>query len=457
MMNNTLTIPKVSGWKLLLLILLGVIIGLIMLRGDILFWGILMGLVFFVLLVRNPELSLAILFNGTFIYFYLVYKMGFETSRLLTGGFFAFLAVSFLLGGILIAKRPQKFRPASIDLLFTCFFSLVFLSYIMFRTGSESAYRKITYAPLLVVAPYFGIRLLTSKEGIKKFFNYCVLVAAILVIPALYELFFNPVFAGSGRFSMYMFPERGNNPILFGITFAILLIILFVWGLEQRKLKFKYLILMVPAMFLLLRSGSRGAVISFLVAMLFYLLIIGRLKFKTKIYAAIVLVFLIVGAYKIIPEPIAGFYQYTFTPEARENPVSSVYKRITMWKEAINDFETNPILGVGIGNSVGGIGFPHNILLEVAAELGVFGLLIIISMFYLTIKKALAFIKKKEMPTLNTLMKLSLTLFIYSLTEAMFSGYITNQTRLFMSMGIIVSLVRLKQEKVSSQNRQVDA
>lgn len=456
MMNNTLTIPKVSGWKLLLPIIVWVVIGLIIARENVLFWGLLAGLVLFILLVKRPELSLATLFNGTFIYLYLVYKMGFETSRLLTGGFFGFLAVSFFLGGILTAKRPRKFRLASIDLLFICFFSLVFLSYFMFRTGSESAYRKIAYAPLLVVLPYFGIRFLTSEERIKRFFSYCVLVAAILIIPALYELFFNPVFAGSGRFSMYMFPKHGSNPILFGITFATLLIILFVWGLEQRKLKFKYLFLMVPAVFLLLRSGSRGAVISLLVAMLFYLLVVGRLRFKTKVYAAILLAFLIVGAYNIIPESTVEFYQYTFTPEAREAPVSSVYQRITMWKEAINDFKANPVLGVGIGNSVGGIGYPHNILLEVAAELGVFGLLIIISMFYLTIKKALVFIKKTEMPTLNTLMKLSLTLFVYSLTEAMFSGYITNQTRLFMSMGIIVSLIRLKPKKISSQNRQME-
>lgn len=453
MINNTLTIPKVSGWKLLLPIIVGAIIGLIMARESVLFSGLLAGLVLFILLVRKPELSLAILFNGTFIYFYLVYKMGFEPSRLLTGGFYAFLAVSFLLGGILIARRTQKFRPASIDLLFICFFSLVFLSYFVFRTGSESAYRKIAYAPLLVLAPYFGIRLLNSEERIKKFFNYCVLVAAILIIPALYELLFNPSFTGSERFSMYMFANGNDNPILFGITFATLLIILLEWMIEQRKLKSKHLILIIPSMFLLLRSGSRGAVFSFLVAMLFYLLIIGRLRFKTKVYAAVLLAFLIVGAYKIIPEPMAEFYQYTFTPKAREAPISSVYQRITMWRTAMNNFETNPVLGVGTGNSVGGTGYPHNILLEVAAELGLFGLLIMISMFYLTIKKASVFIKNKEMPTLNTLMKLSLTLFIYFLTEAMFSGYITDQTGLFMSMGIIVSLVRLKQEKISSQNR----
>ena len=252
MINNTLILSKTNFWKLLLLVLAGAIIGLIVAKENVLFLALLLGLTFFTFFVKSPELPLAIFFNGTFIYFYTVYKLGLETSSLMTGSFYGFLAFAYILGGVLlIAKRPQKFKLGAIDVLFICFFFLVFLSYFMFHTGSESAYKKITYAPLLVVAPYVGIRFLISEERIKKFFNYCVLVAAILIIPALYELFFNPIFAESGRFSMYMFPERGDNPILFGITFAILLIILFVWMLEQRKFKFKYLILMVPSMFLL--------------------------------------------------------------------------------------------------------------------------------------------------------------------------------------------------------------
>ena len=455
MINNTLILSKTNFWKLLLLVLAGAIIGLIVAKENVLFLALLLGLTFFTFFVKSPGLPLAIFFNGTFIYFYTVYKLGLETSSLMTGSFYAFLAISFLLSGVLlIAKRPQKFKLGAIDVLFICFFFLVFLSYFMFHTGSESAYKKITYAPLLVVAPYVGIRFLISEERIKKFFNYCVLVAAILIIPALYELFFNPIFAESGRFSMYMLPERGDNPILFGITFAILLIILFVWMLEQRK--FKYLILMVPSMFLLFRSGSRGAVISFLVTMLFYLLIIGRLRFKTKVYAAILTALLILGAYKFISESTREFYQYTFTPEARLTEVSSVYQRVTMWEMAINDFKENPILGVGMGNSVGGGGFPHNIILEVSAELGILGLFIFLSMCYLTIKKAMRFIKREEKQDLNLLMKLSLILFVYSLTEAMFSGYITNQTQLFMSMGLVVSVVSLTKLKANNQRRDLE-
>ena len=36
----------------------------------------------------------------------------------------------------------------------------------------------------------------------------------------------------------------------------------------------------------------------------------------------------------------------------------------------------------------------------------------------------------------------------YTLVEAMFSGYITNQTHLFMSMGLIMSLAKLKQGRI---------
>lgn len=449
---NTVTISKDHIWKLLLPILAGVIIGLITVRENVLFLGVLVGLTFFILLlVKNPELSLAILFNGTIIYFYLIYKLDIESSRLLTGGFYAFLAISFLLGGILlIAKRPQKFRVGSIDVLFICFFFLVFLSYFIFNTGSELAYIKITYIPLLIIAPYFGIRLLSSKERIGKFFNYCVLLAAILIIPSFYELLFNPILSTVGGFSIYLIRGEAANHILFGLTFATLLLIIFIKIYERRVNKFKYLILIIPSMFLLLRSGSRGAVISLVINMVFYLLFITTMRLKTKIYAVVFVALLIFGAYKFIPESTVQSYQYTLTPEARQDPVSSVYQRTTAWKEAIIDFKENPIWGVGTGNSVGGGGFPHNIILEVSAEFGILGLFLFFTMCYLTIKKSWVFIKKVEDKDLNLLMKLSLLLFVYSLTEAMFSGLLTNQTQLFMSMGLVVSIAQMYVRKVKT-------
>jgi O-antigen ligase len=449
---NTLTIFKDYIWKLLLLILVGATIGLIVARENVLFLGVLVGLAFFILLVRRPELSLAILFNGILIYFYLIYKLDIESSRLLTGGFYAFLSLSYLLGGVLLnARRPYKFRLSSVDVLFIFFFLWAFLSYFIFYTEDNLAYKKITYAPLLVIVPYFGIQLLSSEERIKKFFKYCVLVAAILIIPSLYELIFNPILTEATGFSIYLIKDKEANHILFGITFAILLLIIFIKIYERKENKFKYLILIIPSAYLLLRSGSRGALISLVITVVFYLLFITTMRLKRWVYLLVFLALLIFGVYKLIPESTVVSYQYIFTPEARVEEGSSLYQRITVWKQAINEFKENPILGVGFGNSVGGGGFPHNILLETSAELGILGLFMLLSMCYLTIKKAMTFIKKEEDKNFNLLMKLSLLLFIYSLTEAMVSGYITNQIQLFMSMGLIASLMKLKQNKDSLQ------
>jgi O-antigen ligase len=162
-------------------------------------------------------------------------------------------------------------------------------------------------------------------------------------------------------------------------------------------------------------------------------------------------------AFVFLPERTVEFYRFSITSETLENPVSSVYKRITLWNHAINDFKENPILGVGTGNSVGGTGFPHNIILEVSAELGLLGLLILIFMCYLTLKTAITFIKRKEMPDLNTLMKLSLLLFIFSLVEAMFSGFITNQTRFFMTMSLVISIKKMTVQKAKTYHKFCEA
>jgi len=403
-----------------------------------------LGILVFLLLVKKPEIALAIEFNGTFIYFYLIYKLGMEPSPLLTGSFHAFLAISYILGGMLVHKK-YKFRVSSIDLIFIVFFLIVFLSYLILGKTST----KIAYAPLLVIAPYFGIQLLGSEKKIKNFFNYCIIVTAILIVPAFYELLFNPIFAESARYSMYMLEGGKDNPILFGMTIAVLLIILFILVLEQKKLKFKYLILIVPSLFLLLRSGSRGSTISFLVTMLFYILIIERLKFKTKVYALILLAFLILGTYKFIPESTIEFYKYTFTPEARIRESSSVYQRLVLIQEAFSDIKKSPIWGIGTGNSAGGYGSPHNILLEVLVEWGVIGLFIFLLLCYLTIKTALSFLRAEEQQDLNLLMKLSFVLFIYFLVRSMVGGYVTQYTGFFVSMGLISILGKIRKPPYS--------
>lgn len=94
--------------------------------------------------------------------------------------------------------------------------------------------------------------------------------------------------------------------------------------------------------------------------------------------------------------------------------------RIYIWQESVKSIFKNPVLGVGIGN------FPvvlkenisatkagasaHNLYLNIAAELGIFGFIIFIFILYEILKKAWGVFKESH----DTVIKLfSLTAFVY--------------------------------------------
>ena len=399
------------------------------------------GAIIFIFFIRMPEIPLALLFNGIFIYFFIVYQSGVEINSVMTGAFYAFLTLYYLVGALLRwGKLVAIFKLDLLDILFAGSFLIIFMNYFIFSLNNEYAYQKIMYAPLLAIAPYAGLRLLTSTENFQRFFDYCVYFAVALVFVAIYELYTNPELAETTRFSMYKFQTRGESPTALAMTFAILLIILLVKYWEYRKLKFADFALSVPSAYLLLRTGSRGAVASLLIAGSVYMLFISKAKLKTKIYFIISIIILVCIAYYLIPESTRDFYNYTITPEAMTQGVSSINERFSYWHQAENDFWESPVMGVGFGNSCDHVGYPHNIVLEVAAEFGVMGLCVFAVMLFLTLKKGLYFIKNEKEHDLSLFMNLALFLFLYSLTEAMVGGYITNQTRLYMSMGLIVSI-----------------
>ena len=433
--------------------------------GTTLFIAALLLLLTFILFLKSPELALAILFNGTLIYFYAVYKLGFQTNRISTGAFYGFLAFSFLLAeALLLSKEHANFRLSFVDILFSIFFLLFFLSYLAFSTDNDMAYKKIAYAPLLAVMPYFGSRFLLSEKRIKNFFKYSVFVAIILMPPAFYEHFFNPVLAQKTRFSMYFFENTNvkDNPILFGSTYAVLLIIVLVWMLESGKFTTINPFIIAASAYFILLSGSRGVIISLLTAIIFYFSLISKIKLRTKIYASVFILFTFFGIYKyLLPERLANFYSYSISANALQDSGSSIHMRIVMWEQAIRDFVENPIIGIGTGNSNNRSGFPHNIVLEVAAEFGVLGLLVFISLVYIIVRKAVVFLRNMQLSNSHMLMRLLLVLFIYFLTHAMFSGHMANQFRLYISVGLIACLdnlwrLRLPDRSVNSSVKNSD-
>jgi len=411
--------------------------------------------ILFVLFIRNPELPLAIHFGSTIVYFYILYKLGFEkTESFQTGIFYLFLNISYLLGEILwFVRKNKKIRFSSVDLLFILFLFWFYLSYFMFSyPWSFWGNRKALYAMPFIIAPYFAVQFLLSEEKIKKFFNYVIFIPAVMTIPFLYEILVDTSMSESItrsiRFSPYNFESGAANPILTGITFAIPLLILLIRLGEIRKTDIvelsSYSLVFIPMCYLLVRSGARGPLISFLIAIVFYIFVLTGTRLNVKVYAITLITLIIVGVYQFIPKETILFYSRAFNPADNIASVS-IYGRISMWKESIDKFKESPILGIGTGNFMGGSFFPHNIILEIASELGIIGLIMFLVMCYLTVKKAFLFIRIEKDQMSKTFMKTSLVLFVFTFTEAMFSGHIANQTELFMSMGLIMSLVKLRE------------
>jgi len=151
------------------------------------------------------------------------------------------------------------------------------------------------------------------------------------------------------------------------------------------------------------------------------------------------------SVYKLfIPQRLDDFYKYSLSANARQDTTSSIQIRTSKWERAICDFAENPIIGVGTGNSDNRSGYPHNIVLEVAAEFGVLGLFVFALLCYTVVRKATIFLKNKQLSNSHMLMRLLLVLFIYMLTHAMFSGYIANHVCLYICMGLIVCLDNLQ-------------
>lgn len=446
-MNELFFINTHKNYIFLSTIVLIILVVFAMICGKSLFVAVILLLLVFILFLKNPEIALAIIFNGTLIYFYVVYKSGFQTNRILTGAFYGFLACSFLMGEVLLfSKELTNFRLSFVDILFFILFILFFLSYFAFSMDNDMAYKKVTYAPLLAVVPYFGSRFLLSEKRIKNFLKYSALIAIVLMPLAFYEHFFNPVLAQKTRFSMYLFENTNlkDNPILFGSTYAVLLIIVLVRMLESGKFRVISIFLIVFSGYFILLSGSRGVVISLLTAIIFYLFLISKIKPRTKIYASVLMLLIFFGFYKyLIPQRLANFYSYSISADALQDPGSSVHMRIIMWEQAICDFVENPITGIGTGNSNNKSGFPHNIVLEVAAEFGVLGLLIFIPLVYITVREAVVFLRNKQLSNSHMLMRLLLVLFIYFLTHAMFSGHMAKQSQLYITIGLIACLGNL--------------
>lgn len=407
------------------------------------------------ILVRKPELSLAIQINGIALYLYTIYKLNIEPGTFVTGAFYGVMAGSYLIGGWLALRASQEKHSFNlIDKLFALLYSYFFISYLLWAQDNPQAYRKVIYAPALVIAPYIGVRMISSTTKIDRFLTYLGLMSIIMIVPSFYELWINPLYQDYGRFSIYIFEDKGDNPIQFGIAYALLLIIVIFRIARQHRIGLVDVLILIPAAFLLIRSGARGPVISLIVTFFIYIIWLGHISRRIKLTIIAGGLLLLGFAYSVIPDATVRFYQVLFDPTVsptQNASANSIQERILLIDMAIDDFFAEPILGVGTGNSSGGVGYPHNSIIEVAAELGLVGISIFLLLQGVVAVTAYRTIKRTKGTADEWIMTTAFAIYLFAFIESQFSGYMGGDMLLYMSIGLVAVVSQLLNQRHSPE------
>src|SRR6185437_759923 len=212
----------------------------------------------------------------------------------------------------------------------------------------------------------------------------------------------------------------------------------------------------------LVACAARGPLLSLLTVMIFYSVMtrnstgVGRYK---KIAALSLVVIVVTGALVWMEQYPAAQEKIVEKQQELESLVSgsgdpggTTEQRLDFYRSALSDFSTEPLLGVGLGGwpvSYYGSekpGYPHNIVLEVAAEQGIVGLAALFTFI------AAVWLAARRIWQQRPELAFSIPLYIYSLLVSMFSGDI-NLRALWFWAGTIFAISRMCFSRASENGK----
>jgi len=388
-------------------------------------------------LLKYPEVSFALFISAY------VLKGGINIGYFnLTAILLIITALGFILPLAIGKKIYFTFRKADIWLLL---FVIVLFTGCFFSTNPQEGFIKAIRFILIVFFPYIIARVFLKTDEqirlfIKTFFVTAILISILLIIISFF-----------GEYSGGRIDFLNVNQIPLATLLAMGLVITVIGATSNVNMNFVgrlsrlfCAIVIIPLLYSLFLTGCRGPLISAIIGLFCYYLLIFKKRLKITIAIGMILLFVMIIwisnsdiIYSILEHiPNIGGYSLTHVIEG-----PSTVQRLELYSSAILLFLQKPLLGVGTGGFPGG--YPHNIFLEIAAENGVFGLLLFICFLFSVIKKGFKYIIL-YLPKLDEYSKnigliiltLSVTLFIVK----QFSYGLDMHKDLFVFLGLMVNL-----------------
>jgi len=351
-----------------------------------------LGFIILWLLINNPAIALMILSLTAIIKGYLINY--FPVVEVVDITVIATLIIWLGLVKILLQgnwKLPSE--PKSIVYLFLIFGLFLSISYI-YTASPDYGFRKIlrfnTFAVTMFITPLLIIKSpADSKRLLSYFYFLLVIIIGIMLLQFVYFLKwgdFAIVLAYWNRISI-----PGANPIQVSRYLAIgaaMMIALLIRNKPSQSLHYFSILFMILLSIIL--SGSRGPLVSIIIGSIVYAILYER-KHSSRIFGyGILAIGTIITLLLLLPESLTQrFFDISqgsvIMTQQGVRRISTIATRFEFWSMSLQAWFSS-ITSFFIGLGAGGFSslfiwrdwrwYPHNLIFEIIAELGMVGLVI---------------------------------------------------------------------------------
>lgn len=360
-----------------------------------------------------------------------------------------FIFFCIIVSSICISNEKFTAIPKRLAFSFICFL-LMLVTGVFYSAdpvyGKEKIFEFLTVTTMSCYAPFFLFRNLPALE---RFFKVFILLgislSAFILIANPYAFQFHPFQASYPKFQTTFGSNYLSLQYIIGIA---ILVLLYYFVFKEGTSKKNIILLTVFIGFLMaamLYSPGKNPIISLFLTVI--IMTAGSLKItqqklliKKKVLNYMILIF---AMGTILLSAIGWMFLHRLNAIFTPGYYGQV-ERIENVKIAFKVFLENPLLGAGTGSFTEYAGtfrgiermkYPHNLLLEIASEIGSLGLFFLLAILFFAFKRLL-FLKKKyrdspfyHLP--NVILALLIFIFLTSLT----GGNINNPV-LFALIGI---------------------
>lgn len=305
--------------------------------------------------------------------------------------------------------------------------------------GQEKAIRFISLTLLAFVVP---LAVVQSPQELHRFLLGMLGIGLVLAVEGLLE--------GGERFTAF-----GSNTLALGYgagAASLITLFLVLPGLRTGVLKAMTIVTIGLLAVAMIGSGSRGSLLALVVSIAVTFLLSLALGHRRKfvLMSAVAMAGIVVFVFSSSLVPASSLERFNLLLHGTETQVenSSAGTRLFYWRQSLALFSEHPLVGSGTGGFAwfvsGGDAreYPHNIVLELAAETGIVGLTIFACLMLFIVQNLLsalhvsALIEGFNRSLLVTLF----AILTFELVGAMLSGDLNDGRGLWALFGVIIAV-----------------